>query len=62
MLFQTPQLEPADLLVLRELQGFRTGVRPFSSTPKRWQDKLRRNLLAKAIQGSNSTCPHRIMS
>ena len=54
MLFQAPALEDHDLRVLGEIQDFRDGLRHFSTTPKRWQGKLRRNLLAKAIQGSNS--------
>jgi Fic family protein len=54
MLFDTPALAERDTRVLAEIQDFRVRLRHNSITPRRWQGKLRRNLLAKAIQGSNS--------
>lgn len=54
MLFTSPPLDERDEDVLAEIQEMRVRLRHVSVAPKRWQGKLRRNLLAKAIQGSNS--------
>ena len=54
MLFQRPQLDELDLRVIDEVDRFRRDMRFALREPKRWTGQLRRNLLAKAIQGSNS--------
>ena len=53
-LFRTPTLSPADLSVLAEIHAMREELRHLLGTPRRWQGMLRRTLLARAIQGSNS--------
>ncbi|MCE7005338.1 Fic family protein [Kibdelosporangium philippinense] len=52
--FQSPDLDETDRAVLSEIDQFRSEMRFALSEPKRWTGQLRRNLLAKAIQGSNS--------
>jgi Fic family protein len=54
MIFETPSLDDVDQRVLGEIDRFRRDMRHVLSEPRRWTGQLRRNLLAKAIQGSNS--------
>ena len=54
MLFQAPQLDARDLAVIGEIDQMRVELRQDTHAPKKWTGVLRRNLLAKAIQGSNS--------
>lgn len=54
MLFHAPELDPRDLTVIREIDQMRVVLRQDTHAPKKWTGVLRRNLLAKAIQGSNS--------
>lgn len=54
MLFRTPELDERDLAVIREVDDMRVSLRQDTYAPKKWTGVLRRNLLAKAIQGSNS--------
>lgn len=53
-IFQTPALGQGEAQVLRKYDEIREGLRYAVSSPKRWTGLLRRDLLAKAIQGSNS--------
>jgi Fic family protein len=54
MLFQPPDLNDEEHRVLHEIDGFRRGLRHVLHEPRRWKGVLRRNLRARAIQGSNS--------
>lgn len=54
MLFATPALDELDHQVIAEIEQFRVDMRFALREPRRWNGQLRRNLLAKAIQGSNS--------
>lgn len=54
MLFRTPGLDDLDRQVIAEIDTFRRDMRFALREPRRWTGQLRRNLLAKAIQGSNS--------
>lgn len=54
MLFGTPDLDDLDLDVIAQIDRFRDQMRFALREPRRWTGQLRRNLLAKAIQGSNS--------
>lgn len=54
MLFATPELDALDRAVIEEIDESRRAMRFALYEPKRWTGQLRRNLLAKAIQGSNS--------
>lgn len=54
MIFQTPDLAEVDLSVIADIDRYRRDMRFALREPKRWTGQLRRNLLAKAIQGSNS--------
>lgn len=54
MLFETPKLDDVDLEVVTEIEQYRKDMRYALREPRRWTGQLRRNLLAKAIQGSNS--------
>ena len=54
MLFTTPTLDDLDVRVVAEIDQYRRDMRYALREPRRWTGQLRRNLLAKAIQGSNS--------
>lgn len=54
MLFSTPDLDEVDLDVIAQIERYRVDMRFALREPRRWTGQLRRNLLAKAIQGSNS--------
>ena len=53
-LFQTPQLDLEDSLVLDEIHRVRDELSDTLRTPRRWTGKLRRHNEARAIRGSNS--------
>ncbi len=54
MIFTTPVLEKGDTAVLAEIQAMRRELASVLRPPRRWQGGLRRTMLARAIQGSNS--------
>ncbi len=54
MLFEPPALSDRDLSVVAEIDAMRTALRQDTFAPKRWTGQLRRNLFAKALQGSNN--------
>lgn len=54
MLFKTPDLNARDRAVLDEIDEYRRQLRSALRSPKRWTGNLRRNLMARAIRGSNS--------
>ncbi len=54
MLYPTPGLTKDDRRVLDELETMREALRYQVAEPRRWSGQLRRNLIAHAIQGSNS--------
>ncbi|WP_214409017.1 Fic family protein [Sphaerisporangium fuscum] len=54
MLYGTPELEPADKAVLGEIEEMRRDLKYRLAEPHRWDGQLRRQLQARAIQGSNS--------
>ena len=54
MLYDTPALDPADKTVLGEIEDLRRDLKYRLAEPHRWDGQLRRQLQAKAIQGSNS--------
>lgn len=54
MLFEPPALDREDADVLAALHSRRDRLAQHLRTPRRWEGNLRRNLMAKAIQGSNS--------
>lgn len=54
MMFATPPLEGIDLEVIKGIDDLRTRLRYYLREPRRWKGQLRRNLKARAIQGSNS--------
>lgn len=53
-IFGNPELEPADRVVIDEIHDQRARLADVLRAPRRWQGGLRRTLLARAIQGSNS--------
>src|SRR5664279_1085350 len=53
-LFQTPQLDLEDSLVLDEIHRVRDELSDTLRTPRRWTGKLRRHNEARAIRGSNA--------
>ncbi|HEX4702092.1 MAG TPA: Fic family protein [Pseudonocardiaceae bacterium] len=53
MIFK-PSLDADDLKVIGEIDGFRRRLRHHLREPRRWKGRLRRNLKARAIRGSNS--------
>ena len=55
MLFATPSLTPDELDVVARIEDLRRTLRfQTSGTPARWTGSLRRVMLARAIQGSNT--------
>jgi len=54
MLFQTPELVPAELDVIQRIERVREGLRHQLPEHRRWVGLLRRITLARAIRGSNS--------
>ncbi|WP_043639236.1 Fic family protein [Nonomuraea candida] len=54
MLYGTPALEPADKTVLAEIEDMRQDLKYRLAETHRWDGQLRRQLQARAIQGSNS--------
>ncbi len=54
MLFSTPQPDLEDLQALQDLADMRARLADLLRVPKRWDGGLRRSMLARAIQGSNS--------
>jgi len=53
-LYTIPPLRSEDEAVLGEIHGMRKTLRHVLRTPRRWEGVLRRNALARNIQGSNS--------
>lgn len=54
MIFRTPDILAREAEVLAKIDGVRTTLNYALKTPKRWTGFLRRNLTARAVQGSNS--------
>jgi len=54
MLFSVPALDLEDGSVLEEIGAMRADLAAYLRTPRRWQGRLRRTALARAIRGSNS--------
>src|SRR5450756_2744451 len=55
MLFAAPALTPDELDVVARIEDLRRTLRfQTSGTPARWTGSLRRAMLARAIQGSNT--------
>jgi Fic family protein len=54
MLFETPILSEQELLIVDRISAMRMQMRHVQGNPMRWFGTLRRNALARAIQGSNS--------
>ncbi|KIA61407.1 Fic family protein [Nocardia vulneris] len=54
MLYTTPELDPTDQIVLAGIYRRRDNLASAMRVPKRWPGLLRRNLMARAIRGSNS--------
>jgi Fic family protein len=52
-IFATPELDPADQAVLEQIHALRSSLLDVLF-PRRWDGGLRRSMLARAIQGSNS--------
>lgn len=53
-LYTPPPLSSEDEAVLSEVHQMRRQLRRLLRTPRRWEGVLRRSVLARAIQGSNS--------
>ncbi|SDN74564.1 Fic family protein [Actinacidiphila guanduensis] len=53
-LYTVPRLTSEDQSVLGEIHQMRKDMRMVLRTPRRWEGGLRRSVLAKAVQGSNS--------
>ena len=54
MIFKTPTMEGPELEVISQIDEIRQRLRFALLTPTKWTGMLRRNQLAKAIQGSNT--------
>ena len=53
-IFSTPELDLEDRQVLEQIHAFRSELTDVLRVPRRWAGGLRRSMLARAIQGSNS--------
>jgi Fic family protein len=53
-IFATPQLDLEDQVVLEQIHALRSSLLDVRRVPRRWDGGLRRSMLARAIQGSNS--------
>jgi len=53
-LFEAPKLGDSELQVLQQIEQLRENLRSRLREPRRWDGSLRRLLMARAIQGSNS--------
>jgi hypothetical protein len=54
MLFVTPPLRATDLEAIDAIERLRDDLRFYLARPRRWYGTLRRAVLARAVQGSNS--------
>jgi Fic family protein len=54
MIFQAPPIGPNETAVIQKIEEVRRKLRHNLAAPRRWMGLLRRNTLARAIQGSNS--------
>jgi Fic family protein len=54
MIFRTPEPSPEELSVIARIQEIRKGMNWSLQTQTRWTGFLRRNQIARAIQGSNT--------
>ncbi|GAA1558303.1 hypothetical protein GCM10009789_09660 [Kribbella sancticallisti] len=53
-IFSTPEPDLEDLRILEQIHAFRLELADVMRVPRRWAGGLRRSMLARAIQGSNS--------
>lgn len=53
-IFATPELDLEDQAVLEQIHALRSSLLDVLRVPRRWDGGLRRSMLARAIQGSNS--------
>lgn len=53
-IYSTPEPDLEDQRVLGEIHAFRSDLADVMRVPRRWAGGLRRSMLARAIQGSNS--------
>ncbi|GAA3588325.1 Fic family protein [Kribbella ginsengisoli] len=53
-IYSTPDPDSEDQQVLGEIHAFRSDLADVMRVPRRWAGGLRRSMLARAIQGSNS--------
>src|SRR5215470_14083473 len=54
MIYASPSLTSEDREVLAQVHEMRRQLASVLRAPRRWQGGLRRNMLARAIRGSNS--------
>ena len=54
VLYEFPELADVDGRVIQGIEDYRQRLRYFLGVPRRWRGQLRRNLRARAMQGSNS--------
>ena len=53
-IFRTPEPDLEDVQVLEQIHAYRSELADVMRVPRRWAGGLRRSMLARAIQGSNS--------
>jgi Fic family protein len=54
MLFRAPDLDDTEIRVLSEVDTLKRDLKYLTGQPRRWTGLLRRNAMARAVQGSNS--------
>lgn len=54
MLFRAPDLDDTEVRVLSEVDTLKKDLKYLTGQPRRWTGLLRRNAMARAVQGSNS--------
>ncbi len=54
MLFETPELDDTEIDVLDRIEGLKQALALRTHEPRRWVGSIRRQMFARAIQGSNT--------
>jgi len=54
MIFKTPRVDEKEMEIIRKIDETRKKLKDTLEDPQRWTGLLRRNMIARAIQGSNT--------
>ncbi len=54
MIFKAPRIDGGEIEVIAKIDEFRKNLQPAVRTPSKWTGTLRKNMIARAIRGSNT--------